>query len=106
MTIRIALPKHCVRDMADVLLGLDELTQARSGRSDVCAGAGKRQRVSPQDGAFHFFNRAEADKEAQRKPHLEEAAMALLLLDVHSAPRKVICPFLQATSLLSPGCAP
>ena len=51
--------------------------------------AGKRQRVSPQDNAFHFFNRDDAEKEAPRKPHLEEAAMALLLLDVHSAPGKV-----------------
>lgn len=55
--------------------------------------------MSPQDAAFHFFARGEADKDKeapsqqqhqqQRKPHLEEAAMALLLLDVHSAPAKV-----------------
>lgn len=55
----------------------------------MTAAAGKRQRVSPHDDAYHFFNRNDADKEAQRKPHLEEAAMALLLLDVHSAPGKV-----------------
>ncbi len=48
--------------------------------------------MSPQDDAFHFFNRTDADKEGQRKPHLEEAAMALLLLDVHSAPGKVQHP--------------
>ena len=59
------------------------------GTSDSGATPGKRQRVSPHDDAFHFFNRADADKEGQRKPHLEEAAMALLLLDVHSAPGKV-----------------
>ena len=52
-------------------------------------GAGKRQRVSPQDDAFHFFNRDTADRDPTRKPHLEEAAMALLLLDVHSGPAKV-----------------
>ena len=53
------------------------------------AGAGKRQRVSPQDDAFHFFNRDNIDRDPPRKPYLEEAAMALLLLDVHSAPAKV-----------------
>ena len=53
------------------------------------AGAGKRQRMSPQDNAFHFFNRDNTDRDPPRKPHLEEAAMALLLLDVHSAPPKV-----------------
>ena len=56
------------------------------------AGAGKRQRVSPQDDAFHFFNRDSTDRDPPRKPHLEEAAMALLLLDVHSAPAKVSHP--------------
>ncbi|CAK0763405.1 hypothetical protein CVIRNUC_003054 [Coccomyxa viridis] len=48
----------------------------------------KRQRMSPQDNAFHFFNRDNTDRDPPRKPHLEEAAMALLLLDVHSAPPK------------------
>ena len=62
------------------------------GGSHITAAAGKRQRVSPHNDAYHFFNRNDADKEAQRKPHLEEAAMALLLLDVHSAPGKVTYP--------------
>ena len=49
--------------------------------------------MSPHDDAFEFFNRPDADKQGQSKPHLEEAAMALLLLDVHSAPGKVTHPF-------------
>lgn len=72
--------------------------------------AGKRQRVSPQDNAFHFFHRDDAEKEAPRKPHLEEAAMALLLLDVHPAPGKVTClcsSFMQvACSYGKPGTGP
>ncbi len=77
--------------MADACLHFKE-AGSQSGRSYLGASAGKRQRVSPHDDAFHFFNRADADKEGQRKPHLEEAAMALLLLDVHSAPGKVTRP--------------
>ena len=80
-------------DIASSLLGRRvqhfQKTECQSGQAHSCAAAGKRQRVSPQDDAFHFFNRTDADKEGQRKPHLEEAAMALLLLDVHSAPGKV-----------------
>ena len=70
------------------------------------AGAGKRQRVSPQDDAFHFFNRDNIDRDPPhrdppRKPHLEEAAMALLLLDVHSAPAKVGDPGTSSCLLCS-----
>lgn len=45
----------------------------------VCLAAGKRQRLPPQDPNYHFYNHR--DSALQKGPMLEEAAMALLLLE-------------------------